>query len=197
MILEILNIIGIIAFTISGALKGITKGLDIFGVIVLGMVTSYAGGIIADILLGIYPPQILKELNFLLLTIIISVFVFYFHKFLYIKYFKMILNVSDAIGLATFATFGASLAYSHGLNVISVSLIAAIVGTGGGVIRDVLTNEIPLILTREVYATAALAGGIIYYFVFPYLTQITTFVTLFSVLIIRLIAIKYNLHLPK
>ncbi|MEM0363931.1 MAG: TRIC cation channel family protein, partial [Sulfolobaceae archaeon] len=59
MILEILNIIGIIAFTISGALKGITKGLDIFGVIVLGMVTSYAGGIIADILLGIYPPQIL------------------------------------------------------------------------------------------------------------------------------------------
>ncbi|BDC00182.1 trimeric intracellular cation channel family protein [Saccharolobus caldissimus] len=197
MILEILNIIGVIAFTISGSLKGINKGLDLFGVIILGMITSYAGGIIADILLGIFPPKILTEWNFLLLTILVSIFVFYFHRIFEIKEFRRILLISDAIGLSTFSSLGASLAYSHSMNVISVGLIAAIVGTGGGVMRDMLVNEIPLILTREIYATAALSGGLIYYFAYPYVHEMASFLSLVSVLIIRLLAIKYNLHLPK
>jgi len=197
MILEILNIIGVIAFTVSGSLKGINKGLDLFGVIILGMITSYAGGIIADILLGIFPPKILTEWNFLLLTILVSIFVFYFHRIFEIKEFRRILLISDAIGLSTFSSLGASLAYSHSMNVISVGLIAAIVGTGGGVMRDMLVNEIPLILTREIYATAALSGGLIYYFVYPYVHEMASFLSLVSVLIIRLLAIKYNLHLPK
>jgi uncharacterized membrane protein YeiH len=197
MILEILNIIGVIAFTVSGSLKGINKGLDLFGVIILGMITSYAGGIIADILLGIFPPKILTEWNFLLLTILVSIFVFYFHRIFEIKEFRRILLISDAIGLSTFSSLGASLAYSHSMNVISVGLIAAIVGTGGGVMRDMLVNEIPLILTREIYATAALSGGLIYYFAYPYVHEMASFLSLVSVLIIRLLAIKYNLHLPK
>ncbi|MDT7860912.1 MAG: trimeric intracellular cation channel family protein [Saccharolobus sp.] len=197
MILEILNIIGVIAFTVSGSLKGINKGLDLFGVIILGMITSYAGGIIADILLGIFPPKILTEWNFLLLAILVSIFVFYFHRIFEIKEFRRILLISDAIGLSTFSSLGASLAYSHSMNVISVGLIAAIVGTGGGVMRDMLVNEIPLILTREIYATAALSGGLIYYFAYPYVHEMASFLSLVSVLIIRLLAIKYNLHLPK
>lgn len=197
MILEILNIIGVIAFTVSGSLKGINKGLDLFGVIVLGIITSYAGGIIADILLGIFPPKILTEWNFLLLTILVSIFVFYFHRIFEIKEFRGMLLISDAIGLSAFSSLGASLAYSHSMNVISVGLIAAIVGTGGGVMRDMLVNEIPLILTREIYATAALSGGLIYYFAYPYVHEMASFLSLVSVLIIRLLAIKYNLHLPK
>ncbi|WP_338599406.1 trimeric intracellular cation channel family protein [Sulfolobus tengchongensis] len=197
MILELLNVIGIIAFTISGSLKGINRGLDIFGVTVLGVITSYAGGIIADILLGIYPPEILTEWNYLLLSISVSIFVFYFYKWLEANPVRTIIMITDAIGLSTFATLGASLAYSHELNPISVGLIAAIVGTGGGVIRDLLVNEIPLVLTREIYATAALFGGLLYYFATPYLHQLSIFASLVSVLILRLIALKYNLHLPK
>jgi len=178
MILEILNIIGVIAFTVSGSLKGINKGLDLFGVIILGMITSYAGGIIADILLGIFPPKILTEWNFLLLAILVSIFVFYFHRIFEIKEFRRILLISDAIGLSTFSSLGASLAYSHSMNVISVGLIAAIVGTGGGVMRDMLVNEIPLILTREIYATAALSGGLIYYFAYPYVHEMASFLSL-------------------
>nr|5H35_C Chain C, Membrane protein TRIC [Saccharolobus solfataricus]5H35_D Chain D, Membrane protein TRIC [Saccharolobus solfataricus]5H35_E Chain E, Membrane protein TRIC [Saccharolobus solfataricus] len=196
MILELLNIIGIIAFTISGSLKGTNKGLDIFGVVTLGVITSYAGGIIADILLGIYPPQILKELNYLLLSVGISIFVFYFYKWLQTNPIKMIIAISDAVGLSTFATLGASLAYSYGLNPISVGLIAAIVGTGGGVIRDVLVNEIPMVLTKEIYATAALLSGFIYYFTTPYLHHDSLFVAFLGSFLLRILSIKYNFNLP-
>ncbi|QGA55537.1 trimeric intracellular cation channel family protein [Sulfolobus sp. E5-1-F] len=197
MILELLNVIGIIAFTISGSLKGTSKGLDIFGVATLGVITSYAGGIIADILLGIYPPQILKEWNYLLLSVGISIFVFYFYKWLQANPIRTIIAISDALGLSTFATFGASLAYSYGLNSISVGLIATIVGTGGGVIRDILINEIPMILTKEIYATAALFGGVIYYFITPYLHHDSVFVTFLSTFLLRILAIKYNFNLPR
>ncbi|QXJ27372.1 Uncharacterized protein J5U23_00239 [Saccharolobus shibatae B12] len=197
MILELLNVVGIIAFTISGSLKGTNKGLDLFGVIIVGVVTSYAGGIIADILLGIYPPQILKEWNYLLLSVGISIFVFYFYKWLEANPIKIIIAISDAIGLSTFATLGASLAYSYGLNPISVGLIATIVGTGGGVIRDLLVNETPMILTKEIYATAALLGGIIYYFTIPYLHHGSLFVSFLSTFLLRIFAIKYNFNLPR
>ncbi|WP_016730972.1 trimeric intracellular cation channel family protein [Saccharolobus islandicus] len=197
MILELLNVVGIIAFTISGSLKGTNKGLDIFGVTILGVVTSYAGGVLADILLGIYPPDILKEWNYLLLSVCISIFVFYFYKWLQTNPIKMVIIISDAIGLSTFATLGASLAYSYGLNPISVGLIAAIVGTGGGVIRDLLVNETPMILTKEIYATAALLGGVIYYFTTPYLHHGSLFASFLSTFLLRVLAIKYNFNLPK
>ncbi len=197
MILELLNVVGIIAFTISGSLKGTNKGLDIFGVTILGVVTSYAGGILADILLGIYPPDILKEWNYLLLSVCISIFVFYFYKWLQTNPIKMVIIISDAIGLSTFATLGASLAYSYGLNPISVGLIAAIVGTGGGVIRDLLVNETPMILTKEIYATVALLGGVIYYFTTPYLHHGSLFASFLSTFLLRVLAIKYNFNLPK
>ncbi|WP_256202578.1 trimeric intracellular cation channel family protein [Sulfuracidifex tepidarius] len=109
----------------------------------------------------------------------------------------MVLKVSDAIGLATFAAYGADLAYSHGFSLVTVAMISSIVASGGGVLRDILVNDIPLILTKEIYATAALGGGIVYYLVASISNQgYATLITIFTVVTIRIFAIKYNLHLP-
>ncbi len=195
--LEIMNILGVISFTISGASKGVKKELDLFGTIVLGIVTSYAGGIVADLLVGVIPPTILKQWQLLLLSISVSITTFFYYKQLNKKFLTLVLKVSDAIGLAAFAAYGAYLAYSHGFSLITVAMISSIVASGGGVLRDVLVNDVPLILTKEIYATAALSGGIVYYLVASISSQgYATVVTILTVITIRILAIKYNLHLP-
>ncbi|WOE50638.1 trimeric intracellular cation channel family protein [Sulfuracidifex metallicus DSM 6482 = JCM 9184] len=196
-ILEIMNFIGIISFTISGTSKGVSKGLDLFGTIVLGIVTSYAGGVTADILLGILPPTILRQWQFLLLSISVSSLTFFYYRYLDRRFLREVLKVSDAIGLSAFAVYGASLAYSYDLNIIAVALISSIVASGGGALRDVLVNDVPLILTKEIYATAAMTGGIVYYIVaFFTNVDLATLTSIITVMTIRGIAIKYNLSLP-
>ncbi len=196
-ILEIMNVLGVISFTVAGTSKGVKKGLDLFGAIVLGIVTSYAGGITADLLVGILPPTILKQWQYLLLSVGVSLITFFYYRQLDRKFLSIILRVSDTLGLAVFAVYGASLAYSRGFSLITVAMISSIVATGGGVLRDILVNEIPLILTKEIYATAALSGGVVFYLIASILNQqYGTVLAILTVVAIRALAIKYNFHLP-
>ncbi len=196
-LLGLLNYIGIVSFSASGALKGVRKGLDIFGVAVLGLVTSYAGGIIAEVLLGMAPPLVLKDPLDLLMSIAVSIGVFYFWRALQRPSTAKALFVADAIGLADFAVFGAYLATSRGLNVVAVAIIATLVGTGGGALRDVLVGEIPMVLRREIYATAAAAGGVVYYLAQELSKVYASAFGLVTVLALRLVSYELGLELPR
>ena len=161
MALTITNYIGIAAFSASGSLKAIEKNMDLLGVLVLGFSTALGGGIISDVLLGIYPPINLTYLPYPLAAIATSLAVFTFYRFF--EHARRPLLYFDAVGLGAFAVSGASLAYSIYPSPLLVVSIGAITAVGGGVVRDVLANEVPMVLTREFYATAAILGAGLYY----------------------------------
>ncbi|MDT7902775.1 MAG: trimeric intracellular cation channel family protein [Caldivirga sp.] len=160
-VLTVTNYIGIVAFAVSGSMKAIRKGMDLLGVIVLGFVTALGGGIISNVLLGIYPPVNLTYLPYPLTAIAAGVATFVFYRF-----FNNVgkpLIYADAVGLGAFSASGASLAYSVSHNPLLVTLVGAITAVGGGVVRDLLANEIPMVLTKEFYATAAIIGSLTYF----------------------------------
>ncbi|MBB5254675.1 trimeric intracellular cation channel family protein [Sulfurisphaera ohwakuensis] len=197
LILELANYIGIIAFAISGSMKGIKKGMDLLGVLVLGFSTALGGGITADILLGIKPPTNLVYLPYPLTALLASFLTFLFYK-MFTNVGKPLLY-ADAIGLGAFTASGASLAYSIDPSPLLVIMIGTITAVGGGVIRDMLSNEVPVILTREFYATAVIIGSGIY-FLLRYEGESNYYDIIISFLIttvLRIIAMKLKWELPK
>ncbi|RKQ83770.1 putative membrane protein YeiH [Mycolicibacterium mucogenicum 261Sha1.1M5] len=158
-IYEALQLAGILAFALSGALVGVRRNLDILGVIVVGAATGTGGGILRDMLLGVHPPVSFLHWPNLAVAIAGSLVVFFVHPGLTrIRYFEV---VFDAFGLGLFSANGAALAFSTGQTPITAVLVGTIAAIGGGVIRDVLVNTVPGVLTRELYAVSALAGAAI------------------------------------
>ncbi|ADN51605.1 trimeric intracellular cation channel family protein [Vulcanisaeta distributa] len=160
LLINIFNYIGIVAFAASGAFKAYEKNLDILGGIVLGSSVALAGGIIRDILIGVLPPTNIVYLPYPIIAIMASLIAYIFYPL--IAKYKNALMYADAIGLGTFSAVGAEIATEHGLNILGVILMAAVTAAGGGVVRDVLAGEIPTIFRRDIYATVAVLGGIIY-----------------------------------
>ena len=197
LVLELANYIGIIAFAISGSMKAIKKGMDLLGVLVLGFSTALGGGIIADLLLGKTPPINLVYLPYPLTAFISSLFTFIFYK-VFSNASKPLLY-ADAIGLGAFASSGASLAYSIYPSPLLVVMIGTITAVGGGVIRDLLSNEIPLVLTREFYATAAIIGSFTF-FLLRYegiSEEFAIFISFLITTLLRIVAIRMKWELPK
>jgi len=197
LVLELANYIGIIAFAISGSMKAIKKGMDLLGVLVLGFSTALGGGIIADLLLGKTPPTNLVYLPYPLTAFISSLFTFIFYK-LFSNVNKPLLY-ADAIGLGAFASSGASLAYSVYPSPLLVVMIGTITAVGGGVIRDLLSNEIPLVLTREFYASAAIIGSFMF-LMLKYEGVNEEYAILISFVIttlLRIVALRMKWELPK
>ena len=211
MLNAIVNSVGIIAFACSGVFKGLKHNLDIFGITVLGVITACGGGIIRDILLNRMPTAIARPHDVYLA--IFTSFLIYFtvkiqEKRLNMetidnsKIFMRLVKLSDALGLALFTIIGANIAVKNGLEILSVAVMASITGVGGGIIRDLLVNEIPFVLKEDIYATLSFAGGIIYYICIVNIgLAYNTVVPLLFVLLlmVRLVAIKYklSLHLSK
>ncbi|MCP1225572.1 trimeric intracellular cation channel family protein [Sebaldella sp. S0638] len=211
MLNAIVNSVGIIAFACSGVFKGLKHNLDIFGITVLGVITACGGGIIRDILLNRMPTAIARPHDVYLA--IVTSFLIYFtvkiqEKRLNMetidnsKIFMRLVKLSDALGLALFTIIGANIAVKSGLGILSVAVMATITGVGGGIIRDLLVNEIPFVLKEDIYATLSFAGGIIYYICIVNIgLAYNTVVPLLFVLLlmVRLVAIKYklSLHLSK
>jgi uncharacterized membrane protein YeiH len=206
-LLLILEIIGTIAFAVSGAFVAIKVRFDIFGVLVIGCVTSFGGGIIRDVLIGSTPPAIFSRWYMILIAVCTSVAVFLV-AWIYRKKFdevrgkiEHINNVFDAIGLAAFTVMGTELAFSKGLDVnplLSVTL-GVLTGVGGGVLRDVLTETQPYIFKKHVYALASILGGALYYALRLFVgnTLIVSCVAMAFIITIRLLARKYHWSLPK
>ena len=163
--------LGIVAFAISGAMLAIRKGMDLFGVNIMGLTTAVGGGCLRDVVLGIYPPQMLRDPTFALIAILTSTVFFtivYFYRSTPSPKakarYQLILLYCDAVGLGVFTAVGvetALRAYPDG-TLFLLLFVALLTGTGGGILRDVLAGETPSVLVRHVYAVASLAGAAAY-----------------------------------
>jgi uncharacterized membrane protein YeiH len=153
----VLDLVGIFVFGITGALVGVRKKLDVFGVLVLALVTGLGGGFIRDVLIGATPPAALEDWRYLVVPVVAGLLTFFLHPG--IGRVERLVNVFDAAGLALFCVTGALKAISFGLSPFSAALLGTISGIGGGVIRDILSGRVPVVLRSEIYAIPALLGA--------------------------------------
>ncbi|WP_156011007.1 trimeric intracellular cation channel family protein [Streptococcus ruminantium] len=205
--LMICNYIGTIAFAVSGAVKGIKKKLDIFGISLLSVITAVGGGIIRDTIANRIPTALTDPAAiYLSIGIAIIMYIIVINlkqdKPLDKRRLHLLSQINlifDAIGLAIFALIGASTGVALQLNAMTSGILAVLTGVGGGIARDLLVNETPIVLKEDVYAVLALFSGILYHLcvVNWHLPQIPTFISIFMIaLIIRLLVIKYKVNLP-
>lgn len=199
--------IGTVAFAVSGALVAIGSGLDLFGVIIVGSITAVGGGIMRDLLLGYTPPRVFESPETLLVAMLTGVVVFVV-AWINVRRFRDLQKkvesinvVFDAIGLAAFSVTGVEVAVESGFgdNFLLTLLMGVMTGVGGGVLRDILVNEKPYILTRHIYAVASILGSIIYYLLRTGTTYrvFGTFLSVGVTILIRLLAAHYRWSLPK
>lgn len=157
LIFEALWIFGILAFAVSGGLVGVRRNLDLLGVLVVGTATGIGGGIIRDLIIGVHPPESFVHWPYWGTAIVGSLIVFFFHpKLARIRRAEII---SDAFGLGIFAAYGAAVAVHEHFDPVTSVFVGTITAIGGGVIRDVLVNDVPGVLTRELYAVSAILGA--------------------------------------
>ncbi len=202
-----LEILGIIAFSISGALVAIKSKFDLFGVVVVGIITAVGGGITRDILVGRLPPKIFYNQHLLLISALTALLTFVLayvkrSKFSIIESrIEIVNNYFDAIGLAMFTIMGVEITinYGYGDNVLLSISTGVLTGVGGGLMRDIFTGSKPSIFTKHIYAIASIVGAITFYVlrISGTLTTISTLVGVFIIFILRVIATKYHWKLPK
>jgi len=158
-LLLVLDIVGIAVFAVSGALAAVDKKLDIFGVIFLAVATALGGGFMRDALLGATPAAALTDWRYLATPALAGLIVFYVHPSV-ARWSRLFLLV-DAAGLGLFAVAGTRKAIDFGVGPLGSSAIGILTAIGGGIIRDILVREIPHVLHREIYATAALLATVV------------------------------------
>jgi uncharacterized membrane protein YeiH len=196
MILYVLDLVGVAVFAVSGVLAARDRGLDLLGVIVIATITAIGGGTLRDLLLNRYPIFWITDAQYL--TVIIA------SALLTVAYVRVrpppgkALLVADAAGLALFALSGAQVAEAAQCPAIIVVLMGTLTGVAGGVLRDVITAQVPLILRRDIYATAAIVGVALYLLLQAFgLQRSAAFGAGMAVVIaLRLLAIHWSLQLP-
>ncbi|GAB6073146.1 TRIC cation channel family protein [Venenivibrio stagnispumantis] len=194
-----MNIIGLIAFAVTGSLKAIKEGLDLLGITVLGIMTALGGGIVRDIMVNQIPNALksLSDMSFALLGVWLAIVVYKITKTdLQNRY---IILIPDAIGLSAFTTTGAIIAYNANISFFGVIILATITGVGGGLISDLLLGKVPSVLRDDFYASCSIIGAISFYITILITGDLTisSVICSLSVFMIRVVAILYNWHLPK
>ncbi len=196
-LLDFADYAGTFAFAVSGTLSASEKKLDLFGASFIGFITAVGGGTMRDLLMGNTPVTWVKNVDYFLLILCAILFTFIFFK--RVIRLKHTLFLFDTIGIGVFTIIGIDKALMYELSAPICMVMGLSSAVVGGVIRDTLCNDVPLIFHKEIYATACIVGGTIYllldYFnVNIYFSQIATIT---SIIIIRLVAIRFNLSLPK
>jgi uncharacterized membrane protein YeiH len=196
LLLYVLDLVGVAVFAISGALAGIHRGLDLFGVAVLAAVAAIGGGTTRDVLLDRRPVFWLKDAKYLYTILAAAALTIAAQR--YLPSVQIALLVADAFGLGLVALSGAQIAEAAGFPRLVIILMGTMSGVTGGVMRDLLSGVVPLLLRRDIYATAAIAGICLYLVLqaagvkrpWPFLIGIA------SVVASRLLAIAYHWQLP-
>jgi len=193
----VIEILGTVSFAISGSFAAMQKRLDPFGVLIIAFVTSIGGGTVRDLLLGDTPVAWMRDVNYCLLILITSLLTIFFKT--QIKKFKITLFLFDSLGLGLFTLVGVQKGIVFGLDPGICVALGTITGCFGGIIRDTLLNTIPLIFRKEIYATACILGGVLY-FALLYLNLKADFAKIIVIAFIftlRIIVVRYKLALPK
>lgn len=199
--------IGTVAFASSGALVGIRKNMDIFGVNVLGITTAVGGGCIRDIILGITPPKMFQNFSYVGASILISCIlftIFYLNQELlssrFLETYERVMISLDAIGLGVFTVMGIRTAIEASFenNIFLLIFVGAVTGIGGGMLRDVMAGMTPFVFVKHVYAIASILGAVCYIILRLYIRDtISLFLGAAVVIIIRLLAAHFRWNLPR
>jgi len=196
-VLYALDLTGTAAFAASGAWIGVRRHMDLVGVLVLGLVTAVGGGTLRDLMVGDIPPFSLQNETYLYVSVFAALLVYASRK-----RFKMVerpLLVLDAVGLGTFVVIGTTKALDYHLGFFGAALMGVMTCTAGGVVRDVLANQVPLILRKEIYASACFAGALLLVALEVAGTPrpIAALIAASAVVMVRLLAIHFNWSLPR
>ncbi len=196
-LLDVLSAIGTVVFALTGAISAAKKRFDIFGMILLACVVGVGGGTLRDLLLGRLPVAWVKDPTEVLISTIVAMVAFLFLS--KITLLKSVFLWADAIGMATFAVIGTTVALEENVSPFLAPVFGMFTACFGGLVRDVIVNERPVILYGELYASAALVGSAVYAFgiVFEWDHLWTTLAALFVALGLRAIGIVWRVYLPK
>ncbi|WP_410478414.1 trimeric intracellular cation channel family protein [Pedobacter nyackensis] len=195
--MEAIETLGTIAFAISGTFAAMQRRLDPFGVLIIAFVTSIGGGTVRDLLVGDTPVAWMRDVNYCLLILLTSVATMFFKT--HIKKFKVTLFLFDSLGLGLFTMLGIQKGIMFELSPGICIALGTITGCFGGVIRDTLLNAIPVIFHKEIYATACIFGGILYYALkyFNLKDDVATIIVIAFIFILRVVVVRFKLTLPK
>ncbi|MFH8473284.1 trimeric intracellular cation channel family protein [Streptomyces sp. NPDC018000] len=194
-----LDIAGIFVFAISGALLAVRKNFDVFGIAVLAEVTALGGGLFRDIVIGAVPPAAFTDLGYFTTPLIAAGLVFFLHP--HVERIQVAVNVFDAAGLGLFCVTGTVKAYAYGLGLTASATLGLATAVGGGVLRDVLANEVPSLLRwdRDLYAVPAMVGAIMIVLCirFDALNAFTSGAAVIVAFVLRLLAMRYHWRAPR
>lgn len=159
MTLVVLDLVGIFVFAVTGALVGVRKDLDVFGVLVLAGTTGLGGGFLRDVLIDATPPAALEDWRYLLVPVVAGLLTFWFHPAVGRR--ERTVTVLDAFGLGLFCVTGTLQALEYDLGPVPAALMGMVTGIGGGMARDLLASRVPVVFRGDLYATPALAGAFV------------------------------------
>jgi uncharacterized membrane protein YeiH len=200
-ILTLIEILGIFAFAITGIIEARRKEMDIIGTYSVAMVTAFGGGTLRDILISRYPMFWIENYMYPVFILILSVSSIFIlrRKISFAKPVYMILNILDALGLGLFSSVGASYALHSGVHWITAVLIGVVTGVFGGVLRDIICNEVPSVFKQsQLYASCSFLGALVFVLLSPYFptdTLVPLISGIGSAFILRMASIKYNIQL--
>ncbi|MFD0024869.1 trimeric intracellular cation channel family protein [Streptomyces sp. NPDC058382] len=194
-----LDIVGIFVFAISGALLAVRKNFDVFGIAVLAEVTALGGGLFRDLIIGAVPPAAFTDLGYFTTPLLAAGLVFFLHP--HVERIQAGVNVFDAAGLGLFCVTGTVKAYDYGLGLTSSAALGLATAVGGGVLRDVLANEVPSLLRwdRDLYAVPAIVGAVMTVLCirFGALNAFTSGGAVITAFVLRLLALRYSWRAPR
>ena len=196
MFFQIIDILGTIAFAISGALVAMNKRMDAFGVLIIAFVTAVGGGTLRDVMIGLEPVSWMRNMTFVYVITASAVFAVIFRK--RISYLRTSLFLFDTIGIALYTVVGIETGLVAGLHPIICIALGTMTACFGGVIRDMLCNEIPVIFRKEIYATACILGGLTYFLLLQFLEERNYLFIIAGLVVItvRLLTVKFKISLP-
>ena len=198
LLIQVLDLFGTMAFAVTGAFKAIEHGSDIVGIVILSTITGVTGGVLRDIIFGKFPPTAVVNSSYIAITVSTGAVIFFLYPLLK-KHWNLFLKF-DAVGLGVFTVIGSTFAYNlFGLNFLAMSFAGILTAIGGGILRDVFVNEIPLVFVKEFYASASFVG-ILTLFIMLSVNINLSIAAIPSIVIttsLRLIAMKFNWNLPR
>ena len=193
----VLDLFGTMAFAVTGAFKAIEHKSDFVGIVLLATITGVAGGTIRDVVLGQFPNSI-SDPAYVLITVASGIVIFFLFSKLK-KHWNLFLKF-DAFGLGIFTIIGGTFAYNlFGLNFLPIIFAGVLTAVGGGILRDVFVNQVPIVFVKELYVTASFVGIFVFYGILYFGGELYL-ATIFGIVIataVRLTAMKYNWNLPK
>ncbi len=195
--LLVLDLVGTFVFALAGATAGVRRRLDIFGVLVLSLVTASAGGIARDLLIGAVPPAALADWRYFAAAMLAGVITFLWYPT--IERLRTPVRMFDAAGLALFAVAGAEKSLDFGLHPLMAALLGMLTGIGGGMLRDILLAEVPAVLRSDLYAVAALAGAgvVVAGDALQWSSSVSALAGAVLCFVLRMLAIRFDWHLPR